>query len=1037
MAVVAVLLAVATSSLLATFAAAAAEPLLVAGSRIVRNVPGSGEDRLLIDASAGPLVVVVEQRGIDLVLRCDNEAHGRNSPSGPWAPEVIVVPNRCLLSVRARHVGAPKLEYRARAFAFDSVEGSRWPRPTWELWSRAHYESGAEDAADMTSALAKLRDVERTVAVRGDGEDLRFLRLGNAHLLRRLGKPAEAVAAYDAFMRTLDPQRHAEWLTRASNGKGLSLRELDRFDEADKAFADAVRYGADRRDAYEWVSAKNNRCLILHGYGKLAAARDCYAAVIPDYHELAPNHVAVPMLNLAAAADTLGEPTLALKNYHAALELRRAGKDRSSLGLVLLNLANYESQIGAWPDALEHSLEAQQLFEALGDTLRTVYVLNLRGLIYRELREPARARDYLEQAVRVALNSKDRGAIALAKSALARIEADDAAAAAAHREVVDYFVQSRRDGLASQEWMMLAERLDALGDSAGRDAALASCEMLLKTNGSRAYKARAALLRGRVALRDNALVQARTYAQHAIDLRLQIREIDGLAAARLLKARIERRAGDDGAALTEIERALDESQRGERLPSSPVLAANLYDRRVELLDEAMDILLGGNVVGDAALQKAWALKWKYARVPNASSAVPVGAAERELLDELRAKVLLLSGAQASGMSASKAPPLDVIADIARRVEAIESQLDARRAAAPAAAAATLGLDAVQAALRSGEVLVGMNLGAHASGAWVSTVQSTRWVALPGRAELVPSIKDVLSRQDGPSFERLSMLMAPLLAEVGSANRVLIVPDGPSHLIPFAVLRKSDGGFWMERSSIELLASPPSAPSQLRPAALGPEFPVVVWGANDAGSGLEFARSGAEPIYRSGIALAELPAVAVEMRLMKRVLGSRRVATGDPRAVVAPSDGAHWMLHVAGHGVASGMHPYAAALALPDRDGDGFAFVSGQSLQLGDRPPSVVFVNVCEGLSGRLFDSQPPTSLARRFLQAGAGIVVASSWPIEDNRASRFAERVYAELDRAPADIAGAIARAQREALRSGGLRNLRYWAGYSVIRAGG
>ena len=53
------------------------------------------------------------------------------------------------------------------------------------------------------------------------------------------------------------------------------------------------------------------------------------------------------------------------------------------------------------------------------------------------------------------------------------------------------------------------------------------------------------------------------------------------------------------------------------------------------------------------------------------------------------------------------------------------------------------------------------------------------------------------------------------------------------------------------------------------------------------------------------------------------------------------------------------------------------------------------------------------------------------------KAARFAEQVYSELGKSPVDLGEAVARAQREALRSGGLRNLRNWAGYSVLRAGG
>lgn len=1013
-------------------AAPADVPVLVDGSRIERRLPGDAQDRVIVDASRGPLVVIVEQIGVDLVLRCDNEAHGRNAPTGRLGPEVVLVDRGCDLSIRARNAGMPQLVYRARAFSVDGAEGRRLPRRVWALWSAGHYESGADNAQGDAEGLEKLREVERAVASLG-GDDVRYLRFGNALLLRRLERNDEAIAAYDALTRDLDPKRHGAWFARANNGKGLALRELNRFDDADHAFAEAVRYGAGGNEPYEWVSAQNNRCLILHHYGRLAAARDCYAAVIPRYRKAAANQVAVPMLNLAAAADTLGEPALALKNYRAALELRRAGSDRRSLGIVLLNLANHEARTGAWPDAIAHSLEAQQIFEGLGDRPRSVNVLMLRGWIYRELREPRRAREYLEEAVRIAQASNDRNAIAMAKSAFARQDPDAAAAAKAHREVVAYLVETRQSGLAIQEWLMLAERLDETGAAVARDAALAACDTLLQSNGSRSSLADVAMLRGRVALREGRIDDAQRHVTAALALRRQTREAAGYADALLLKARVARRYGLADAALADIEQALDELARAERLPGSPVLAASLYDRRVELLDEAMDVLLGGGSPDAAAMEKAWSLKWRFARAPDGQRA-PADANERALVDELRAKVMLLSDARSPGYGLSRPRTPQQIAELSRRVDEIESQLDARRVDTRVAAP-PLGLAAAAAALRPDDALIAINLGARTSGAWVGTAAAVRWIALPTRTELLGAIQNVLELQSVSAFDALSRQLAPLMAATASARRVLILPDGPSNLIPFAGLADGDGKYWIERSTIVLLSAPPSKAAQLQPSALDRGFSVVVWGGSATLDAPTRARTGTS-VFRSGTDMAELPAIGVEIDVIKQLLGEQRIAYGDPDDVAAP-DTPHWVLHIAGHGLANSGHPYATALALPKRDGTGFTFLGTRSVALGPHPPSLVVVNVCEGFAGRLFDSQPPPSLARRFLDAGAGSVVAASWPIEDSRAARFAQLLYAELERDSTDIADALARAQRAALRAGGSRGLRNWSGYSVIRSGG
>jgi len=1020
---------------LGSIAAASNLPVLVHGANLERRLADTSEDRLVIDASAGALVAVLEQQGVDVVPRCENEAHARNAQTGRWGPEILLVEGICNLTVRVRTSGIPVLMYRIRVFSVDSPEGRRLPREIWSLWSQAHYDGGAEDVQGNTRALEKLRQVERAVAERGDSDELRYLRLGNAHLLRRTGQHAEAILAYDAFLQTLKSSGDSVWRSRANNGKGLSLRELDRFDDADRAFAEAEREGADRRDAYEWVSARNNRCLILHHYGKLAEARDCYAAVIPDYRTAAPNQIAVPLANLAAAADALGEPALALKSYRAALEQRRGGADRSSLGFVLLNLADHEARTGAWPSALEHSLEAQQLFEALGDRARIASSLRLRGFIYNELGEAERARGYFAESLQAARESKSASAIAMARSAQAAAEPDHALAAAAHREAISHFEQTHQAGLAGQEWVLLAERLDAMNDTAGRDSALVAGEALLQASGSRAYRSRAALLRGRIALRADRLADATAHATDAIMLRQEIRDMDGLAAARLFRARVARRAGQQEQALTDIEHALQELQRAERLPASPTLAANLYDRRVELLDEAIDILLGGGTAPEAAVSRAWSFKWTYSQMPDAADQRVSDASERELLDELRAKVMLLSGIQTPGFPGTSPPPA-MYAATAKRVEDIESQLDARQAQAAAQHATALPLPALAASLLPGEALVSISLGAQASGAWISTAEGTQWVVLPAGRETITAFADAVQREfDLSALSGLSRAFAPMMAATGKAKRIVIVPDGPSHQVPFAALRDDSGQYWVEHSSIVLLEGPPTSAAQLRPVALAEGFPVVVWGAQELpGTTPRLALSRAGSVYRSGGALAELPAVAVEMQQMQKILGMQRVIAGDPRAASAPAGAARWMLHVAGHGLASARHPYAAALALPGAGDSAFDFLAGSSVQFGSRPPSIVFINICEGYSGRQFASQPPSTLARQFLRAGADVVVAASQPIEDMQAARFAQRLYDAFNQYPGDIADAVARAQRQALEAGGPRSLRYWAGYSVVQ---
>ncbi|MDC8013027.1 CHAT domain-containing protein [Tahibacter soli] len=1006
-------------------------PRLADGGTLERTISTGVDDRIAIDANAGPLVVVVAQNGVDLSLQVDGDAHVRNAPTGRWGDELAIVERDAEIVVRTRATGVANARYRVRAFALGGAEGRRLPAPVWRLWAQAYYDAGVDAVAGYPEAAGRLRGVEAALAASADGggESLREVRLGIANLLRRAMKHDEAIAAYDAMLATLDEREQPQWVMRASNGKGLSLREKAIYPEADAAFARSEAIGDAGHDPFEWVSARNNRCLIKQHLGHLAAARDCYRDVIPAYRKVAPEQVAVPLLNLAAAAAALGEPETALPNFHEALALRRAGTDRVSLGVVLTNLAVFEARTGAWPEALAHSLEAQNVFESIGNTARLAGVLLVRGWIYENLHESSRAREYFNRSLALANKTGDKGAIAAARSVLAGSETDDALAAAAHRDVIDWYAQTGQSEWEIDERLELARRLDALGDAAGRTAELAKIDALLADGASRVQRARAAMLRATVAQREGRDADALVLVDQAIALRVQARQPDGVAAARLAKARIERRAGRADAALAELERALAELRHAERLPGSPVLAANLLDRRGELIDEATDLVLGPEP-GTAAIERAWALRGRFASSPAAFA--PVDAAQRELLAELRAKVMVLAGASSPRVAAAAKPQdADEQAAVARRIEAIESELDARAAQERRAASRTaLSLPALAAALKPGEAFAALALGERRSGAFVVAPDGYRWVTLPRRGVLDAATVESVSRPDASTLAPLSQALVPLAQALGSARRAIIVPDGASHLVPFAALRDGDGRYWVERRSVTLLSEPPSLPAQLRPLAVSAGYPVVVWGSGRTASGRIVAD---RAVFRSGAKLAPLPGASIELALIETALGESRVSLGDSYARVVAPNAANWVLHVAAHGIASAAHPQASALALPDADGGAFTLLGGGEVDLGKIPPRLVFLNACEGAAGRMFLTQAPSSLASDFLRAGADAALAAAWPVEDAQAARFAQLVYAALEQRSDDAAEALALAQRTVLTRRRGAPPRDWGGYSLL----
>jgi CHAT domain-containing protein len=77
----------------------------------------------------------------------------------------------------------------------------------------------------------------------------------------------------------------------------------------------------------------------------------------------------------------------------------------------------------------------------------------------------------------------------------------------------------------------------------------------------------------------------------------------------------------------------------------------------------------------------------------------------------------------------------------------------------------------------------------------------------------------------------------------------------------------------------------------------------------------------------------------------------------------------------------------------------------------------VVLSACETGSGRVAGGEGPISLARAFVQAGAGHVVATLWPVRAN-AGQLMEAFHARLD-AGLDPSSALREAKVTLIRQG------------------
>jgi CHAT domain-containing protein len=310
--------------------------------------------------------------------------------------------------------------------------------------------------------------------------------------------------------------------------------------------------------------------------------------------------------------------------------------------------------------------------------------------------------------------------------------------------------------------------------------------------------------------------------------------------------------------------------------------------------------------------------------------------------------------------------------------------------------------------------------------WVTVVTRSRVEAfpIPNADVLDPQIRawtGLLERRDGSdraAGARLhrELLAAPLASLPHGIERLVIVPDGALHRLPFDALSRGPGvpylaeQFFVSISPsaslwVRLRAAPPLPPGKLLVLAdpsSGSAAQAILRDATGAFGALVHARREAE------VALAAFPSGS-EMR------------AGAPASEnflkLASLEGVS-LLHLATHAVVDELDPEHAAVVLAPGSASEDGRLEPQEigrLQLAGR---TVVLAGCKTSAGPVFRGEGVMSLARAFFGAGASAVVGTLDRARDDEAAVFFSAMYRALARG-VSVGEAVTVAKREAIRRG------------------
>jgi CHAT domain-containing protein/tetratricopeptide (TPR) repeat protein len=282
--------------------------------------------------------------------------------------------------------------------------------------------------------------------------------------------------------------------------------------------------------------------------------------------------------------------------------------------------------------------------------------------------------------------------------------------------------------------------------------------------------------------------------------------------------------------------------------------------------------------------------------------------------------------------------------------------------------------------------------------------------------------DELKRQGTALYD---LLLRPADSLIAASKRLVIVPDGPLHTLPFAALVR-DGRFLAEDRPLHFATSATAYAELTKRRRAGGEaaaLELLAFGDPSPGP----AGSGA---------WAPLPAARREIGGIARLFPRSRVWLG-PAATeerVKREAGRAALLHFAVHARIDPRLPSSSALVMstPRRGEAGNGLLQAweiiEDLHLD---ADLVTLSACDTALGANMGGEGLIGLTRAFQSAGARSVLATLWEISDAPSAALMQRFYAALR---------AGRSKDEALREAQVAQLRraqggepfYWAAYQL-----
>jgi CHAT domain-containing protein len=247
---------------------------------------------------------------------------------------------------------------------------------------------------------------------------------------------------------------------------------------------------------------------------------------------------------------------------------------------------------------------------------------------------------------------------------------------------------------------------------------------------------------------------------------------------------------------------------------------------------------------------------------------------------------------------------------------------------------------------------------------------------------------------------------PLLCRLNESEKLIIIPDGILHRLPYYVLNNGDGSLLFERFEAYLYSSSSTFIGHGAKTALSGKFRTasILISGND-----------------------NLPGAAIEGRTISRPLPISNLFMNEEANCstlydcLSKKDG---LVHLVAHAAQSYENHLFSQILLSDGPVYPFDLISRT---VNSR---LVVLSGCQTGDPGLFYSGDTVSLAQSFIAAGAKCVIASYWPVSDEVTCLLMDKFYSEVSNG-ANIYQALKAAMMEMRTVSG--DIMHWAPFYLV----